>query len=173
MSLMNAYTKDEILEMSMVEIAFEILKEEKQPIPFYEMLKRIAEMKEMSDEAVEARIAPFYTDMNIDGRFVCLGDNKWGLKAWYPVESSEEELSTTNKPKRKKVKDDDFDVYDEDFEDVDYDNLELDDELDHDEDETDDLDDDFDDLDEEDLDEEDLEDDDLEDDDLYDDEKEE
>ncbi|MDM5340833.1 DNA-directed RNA polymerase subunit delta [Fictibacillus enclensis] len=155
MSLIKTRLKDEIMEMAMVEIAFEILKEEKDTISFYELVQRIKDLKGISDAAVQRRLSHFYTDMNIDGRFVSLGDNKWGLKAWYPIESSEEELGNTNKPtKRKKVvaEDEDFDEYDEDFEDEDFDALEVDDEFakasssdddDEDEDEDEDLDEDF------------------------------
>ncbi|MBN3546332.1 DNA-directed RNA polymerase subunit delta [Fictibacillus barbaricus] len=147
---MNTYTKEQVVEMSMVEIAFEILKNEKQPVQFYDLVKQIAEIKGLSKEAVENRIAYFYTDMNIDGRFVSLGDNKWGLKTWYPVESSEEELGATNKPtKRKKASEDDYD-FEEDFDDEDFDELEVEDAF---VDEDDDLaDDDDDDEDEEELD---------------------
>lgn len=150
MAILNTYTKEQVVEMSMVEIAFEILKNEKQPVQFYDLVKQIAEIKGLSKEAVENRIAYFYTDMNIDGRFVSLGDNKWGLKTWYPVESSEEELGATNKPtKRKKASEDDYD-FEEDFDDEDFDELEVEDEF---VDEDDDLaDDDDDDEDEEELD---------------------
>jgi DNA-directed RNA polymerase subunit delta len=128
-AMLNTYTKDQVVEMSMVEIAFEILQNEKQPIQFYDLVKQIAEIKGLSKTAVENRIAYFYTDMNIDGRFVSLGDNKWGLKVWYPVESSEEELGATNKPtKRKKASADDYD-FEEDFDDEDFDELEVEDEF--------------------------------------------
>ncbi|MDN4524760.1 DNA-directed RNA polymerase subunit delta [Fictibacillus fluitans] len=156
MSLIKTHSKEEIMEMAMVEIAFEILKEEKDTISFYDLVKRIKDLKGISEAAVQRRLAHFYTDMNIDGRFVSLGDNKWGLKAWYPIESSEEELGNTNKPtKRKKVvaEDEDFEDYDEDFEEEDFDALDADDEFakastdddeDDDDDEDEDLDEDFD-----------------------------
>ncbi|ANC79008.1 hypothetical protein ABE65_020260 [Fictibacillus phosphorivorans] len=150
MAMLNTYTKEQVVEMSMVEIAFEILQNAKQPVQFYDLVKQIAEIKGLSKTAVENRIAYFYTDMNIDGRFVSLGDNKWGLKTWYPVESSEEELGATNKPtKRKKASEDDYD-FEEDFDDEDFDELEVEDEfVDEDDDLSDDDDDDDDDDDEE------------------------
>jgi DNA-directed RNA polymerase subunit delta len=134
--MMTAYSKEQIMEMSMVEITYEILKEEKQPVQFNDLVKRIAELKEVSEKELHKRLAFFYTDLNIDGRYVSLGDNKWGLKAWYPVESSEEELGATNKPtKRKKLVDDeDFDDYDDDFEEEDFDELDVEDEFTADED---------------------------------------
>jgi DNA-directed RNA polymerase subunit delta len=128
-AILKTYTKEQVSEMSMVEIAFEILQSEKTPVQFYDLVKQITEIKGLTKTAVEARIAYFYTDMNIDGRFVSLGDNQWGLKTWYPVESSEEELGATNKPtKRKKASEDDYD-FEEDFDDEDFDELDAEDEF--------------------------------------------
>ncbi|WNB92276.1 DNA-directed RNA polymerase subunit delta [Bacillus sp. NEB1478] len=129
MAILKTYTKEQVSEMSMVEIAFEILQDQKKPVQFYDLVKQITEIKGLTKTAVEARIAYFYTDMNIDGRFVSLGDNQWGLKTWYPVESSEEELGATNKPtKRKKASEDDYD-FEEDFDDEDFDEIDADDEF--------------------------------------------
>jgi DNA-directed RNA polymerase subunit delta len=150
-AILKTKTKEQVSEMSMVEIAFEILQDQKKPVQFYDLVKQITEIKGLTKTAVEARIAYFYTDMNIDGRFVSLGDNQWGLKTWYPVESSEEELGATNKPtKRKKASEDDYD-FEEDFDDEDFDELDVDDEFVEDDDLADDDSDDDDDDDEEEL----------------------
>lgn len=146
---LNQFTQEELQEMSLMEIAFEILKEKKQPISFKELMDEITELRGLTEDEVRVRIAQFYTDLNIDGRFMTLGENRWGLRVWYPVDQTEEEHVTAVKPKKKKAKK----VVDED-EDLDieeYDELE-EDELDY-----DDVDDDFDDDDDEDL----LEDDDI------------
>ena len=128
---LQAMSKDELQELSMVEIAYSIMKEEHNPYDYYDLLKKVAEVKEMSEEEVNLRIANLYTEMNIDGRFHSLGDNRWGLKSWYPLEQAEEEI-TTPIPKRKKAKAsaDDVDVLDEDFDDYDDEYEDLEDELD-------------------------------------------
>ena len=46
----------------------------------------------------------FYTDMNIDGRFLAIAENQWGLREWYPVEQIEEETAPTVKVRKKKRK---------------------------------------------------------------------
>lgn len=98
----------------MVDIAFEILKETNQPQNFRDLMNQIAALRNMSEEEMMKMIAQVYTEVNIDGRFVCLGDNIWGLKRWYPMETVEE---THESGKKKKVPlDDDFD-YDEEVED--------------------------------------------------------
>ncbi|MGP4081620.1 DNA-directed RNA polymerase subunit delta [Pseudalkalibacillus sp. R45] len=138
--MLDTYSKEELKEVSMLEIAFHILKDNKKPTPFTELMGQVSKMRNLSPEEQKQRVAQFYTDINIDGRFVCVGDNQWGLKVWYPVESSDEELATTIKPKkRKKAKaklDDDEDL--EDFEeDLEEDFDDLDDDFDDDEDEED------------------------------------
>lgn len=145
------YSKEQLKEMSFIEIAYEYLLDSKQPISFNELMKEMATALELTDEEVRARIAQFYTDLNIDGRFLALGENRWGLRTWYPVDTIEEEVVTSVKPKKKKAKkaveedDSDLEDLDELEEDLDYDDLD-----DFDDDDTDLLEDedDFDDLDE-------------------------
>lgn len=155
----------------MIELAHLILLDEKKAINFREIFDKIAEMKEFTNEQKEEFIAQFYTDLNIDGRFMTLGSNMWGLKRWYPVEQMDEEVNLAPKKKKKKAKkkkkevieDDEIDIEAEDLDIVDGDVEELVDGFADDEDEDfDEIDDDFDDFDE-DLD-DDQEDDDTEDD---------
>lgn len=115
MSILDNLTKEEIAEIPMIEIMHHILSAEKKPIDFYAIMDKIAEYKGWTDAEKQNRIVQAYTDMNIDGRFVSLGDNQWGLKNWYPVEQTEEELATTIKPKKRKkrLEDDDYDEYDD------------------------------------------------------------
>lgn len=131
--MLKTYPKEEIQELSFVEIAYLILKEEKKPLPFSQVLEIAMGYKDLTDEELQDKLAQFYTDLNVDGRFVCIGDNQWGLKVWYPVESSEEELATTVKPKKRKKKkdiEDGFDDYDDEDIDEDFDDLDELDEID-------------------------------------------
>ncbi len=137
---------EKLSEMAMVDIAYEILKGTNEPCNFRELMNEIAALRGMTDEQMMAMIAQVYTEINIDGRFICVGDNTWGLKRWYPTEAVEE---SQEGGKRKKILlDDDLDDYDddldeeleEDFEDDDILELEDDDEYDEaDEDADDDL----------------------------------
>ncbi len=121
-------TKAEIQEVSMVEVAFEIMKKERTPFDYYDLVKRVAEVKGMTKNEVKEKIANLYTDMNIDGRFHSLGDNRWGLKSWYPLEQSEEEITTPVKVRKKTkakkadlvagVLDDGFEDYEDEYEDL-------------------------------------------------------
>ncbi|MEK4886272.1 DNA-directed RNA polymerase subunit delta [Bacillus sp. FSL W8-0223] len=144
-------SKDELNEMSFIELAFAILENKKQAIPFQQLLNEIQKILELSDEEIQDKMVQFYTDLNIDGRFLALGENQWGLRAWYPIDQIEEETAPTVKVRKKKAKKavkDELEDYDDTVEDGDFEDLDdFDDSLD----EVEDLDDeeDFDDLDEE------------------------
>lgn len=153
-------TEEQLKEMAMVEVAYELFEERRKPYVFSELVEEVAGLLELTKQQVEDKIAQFYTDINIDGRFICVGENMWGLRTWYPYEQIEEEIVPVAKPKKKKSKkadDEDLDdVYDElDDEDLDYDELD-------DFDDTDDTDDD--DYEDEDIDDDDDDDEDLDDD---------
>ncbi|WP_148630375.1 DNA-directed RNA polymerase subunit delta [Bacillus sp. E214] len=138
-------SKEEVSEMAYIEIANVLLIEKKEAIDFKVMMDKIQKLLGLTDEEVSAKMGQFYTDLNVDGRFISIGDNRWGLKGWYPVEQVEEETVPASKVKKKKKGKkalvDDFDDEDEvlDFDDLD--------DFDDDDDEDDSLIDDFDDID--------------------------
>lgn len=146
-------TQEEISNLSMIELGSIILKEENKAVSFQNLFSKIADLKNLSEEDKENMIAQFYTDMNVDGRYLTLGSGMWGLKSWYPVEQAEEEITDEPTKKRKKKKkkaaavveteeiDDDLDVTDEDIDDMldDFDDVEEDEDLEEIEDEVDDV----------------------------------
>ncbi|OLN24253.1 DNA-directed RNA polymerase subunit delta [Domibacillus antri] len=144
---LQQYSTEQLKEMSFLELAHLILADKRKPVSFKEMLSQIQKYLEISDDEVKSRMVQFYTDLNIDGSFLPLGENRWGLRAWYPVEKLEEETTTaavkTRKKKTKKAVEEDFEeeiIEDEDdldvFEEEDFDDIE--DDIDVDEDDLDD-----------------------------------
>lgn len=133
----------------MVEVAHAILEAKNEVLDFNQLLVEIQEYMELSDEALEARMARFYTDLNIDGSFISLGDNRWGLRDWYPIDSIDEEIATSmedeevKKPRKKRKKVNAFGTEDDliDYNDDDPEDEEL---LDDEDLDSDDLDDDID-----------------------------
>nr|WP_246593628.1 DNA-directed RNA polymerase subunit delta [Evansella tamaricis] len=116
--------------MAMLEVAYELLKESRASNDYYALLKEVAATKGLTEEQMTKRIAHLYTEMSVDGRFVNVGDNQWGLRAWFPFDQTEEELSQANKTRKKKRREEDEDDYLEDDEE-DFDEFEdLEDELD-------------------------------------------
>jgi DNA-directed RNA polymerase subunit delta len=108
-SLSDNLLAEKIAETSMVDLAYQILKEKGEPLLYLDLLKEIAKLKGFSEEEIEKYIAQLYTDINIDGRFICDGRNLWGLRAWYPTEQATDSAIAAN------VKDDYDDEYDEDL----------------------------------------------------------
>lgn len=149
MSSLNQLTEEQKQEMSMVDIAFEIMMSSGKPYHYRDLLKEISKIKGMSDEKMNEVMAQVYTELNIDGRFVCVGQNTWGLKRWYPVDQQED--AAEGFMARDDMDDDLEDIIDED-DDVDVD--EAFDEDDDEEEDDDDFDDDFEEDETEELDEE-------------------
>lgn len=142
-------TKEELHELSLIEITYYILSEKKQPMAFNDLVDEIAELLGSTKEEIVDKIAQFYTDLNIDGRFLNVGGNTWGIKAWYSVDQFEDDIVPTVKRKKKKAKilDDEFD---DEFDELDDEDLDLyDDELDDENLLDDDLEEDLDDVDDE------------------------
>jgi DNA-directed RNA polymerase subunit delta len=151
------YSKEELQEMSLIELAYELLANRKQAISFKEIMDEVAKLKGLTEKNMKTKIAQFYTDLNIDGRFLAIGDNQWGLRIWYPVDQVVEEIINPVKAKKKKkakkkaveevleldgfddpveAELEELDIFDEDDDDDDDDLLDddLDDDLDEDED---------------------------------------
>lgn len=139
----NQYTlkipAEKAKEMPMVDLAFLVLKEANSPYYYRDLMQEIAKIKGFTEEQVMEVIAQLYTEINVDGRFACVGNNLWGLKRWYPVDNkSDDGMGSVKRPKIINDDDDDleedvfpeeeetfvadeedFDTYDEDREDVD------------------------------------------------------
>ncbi|KPV42792.1 DNA-directed RNA polymerase subunit delta [Alicyclobacillus ferrooxydans] len=153
---------DEIQQLPLVEIAYELLKAKKEPIYFRDIMEEIRTLRGMTEEEAMDVIARLYTEINIDGRFIHLGQNVWGLRRWYPVEKANERPQSSKRFVRSSgdaFSDDDelLDDYDEEEDSIaeigeaeddtedgdDYDKLNSDDDFDE-NDDTEDADDDFD-----------------------------
>ena len=98
-----------VKEIPMVDIAYEIFKQTKKNYYFNDLVKEIASVKDLSEEEIQNYIAQLFTEVNIDGRFVHLGKNEWGLKSWFPIDLTDS----------LHVSKDDEDYDDEEYEDED------------------------------------------------------
>lgn len=102
--------QERALEIPMVDLAFMVLKAANTPYYYRDLMKEVAKLRGMSEEQSQEAIAELYTEINIDGRFACVGANLWGLKRWYPIERSEDPVSSSKRPRiiNDDVEDDDF-----------------------------------------------------------------
>ncbi len=131
-------------ELSMIEVAYAILSQKGDVMDFSDLVNEIQTYLGKSDSDIRDSLAQFYTDLNIDGSFISLGDNRWGLRSWYAIDSIDEEVNhgideddedAPRRRKRKKVNafisddEDAIDYNDDDPEDTDLTDEEEDDDL--------------------------------------------
>lgn len=83
-------------EIAMIRVAKAVLEEEGKVMSFNDLINEVANFIEISEAEKKNRMAQFYTDMNVDGEFISLGENQWGLRNWYPVDSINEVLTHEN-----------------------------------------------------------------------------
>ncbi|MED0851454.1 DNA-directed RNA polymerase subunit delta [Bacillus altitudinis] len=114
---LKEYSQEQLKQMSLVELAYEIFRGSKTPITFSELIDEMVRLQGIQKSDLDDRLAQFYTDLNIDGRFISLGDQRWGLRSWYPVDQIEEEVQPAVKTKAKKKKTKAA-VVEEDFDDI-------------------------------------------------------
>ena len=117
-------------ELSMIEVAHAILDQKGEILDFSALLKEVQEFLNINSKELANATSQFYTDLNIDGSFISLGENRWWLRSWYPIDFIDEEVTQGNEdeaPRRKKRKkasafvtgEDDIDYNDDDPEDDD------------------------------------------------------
>ena len=76
----NKMKKEELELLSFTDIAYEILKEEKQSKSTVDIFRRISELLELSEDEFALKIGDFYTTLTTDKRFLALEDGNWDLK---------------------------------------------------------------------------------------------
>ncbi len=112
-------SKDQLAEESLIELANSILVEQGQPITFQEIISVIKDLGARTEDQIKAEIVQFYTDINVDGRFIVLGENRWGLREWYAIDQVEEETAPTVKAhKHDEAEDLDLDIDEDESEEL-------------------------------------------------------
>ncbi|POG97644.1 DNA-directed RNA polymerase subunit delta [Fructilactobacillus lindneri] len=96
--------KEEKSELSMIEVAHAILADKGQTMQFPDLVNAIQKYTEFSDDEIKSKLNQFYADLNVDGSFISLGNNVWGLRTWYPFDSVDEVTASEgeDQPKTKK-----------------------------------------------------------------------
>ncbi len=97
-------------ELSMIEVARAILEARGRDNEMYfnDLVDEIQNYLGRSNSEIRDALPNFYTDLNVDGSFIPLGENKWGLRSWYAIDEIDEEVITLEEddedgaPKRKK-----------------------------------------------------------------------
>ncbi|MGM0495517.1 MAG: DNA-directed RNA polymerase subunit delta [Bacillota bacterium] len=66
--------------MSMIELAYVILKENKKAMTFLDLFKKVAKEKDLSDEEKSDKISQVYADFVSSGSFIYIGEDEWDIK---------------------------------------------------------------------------------------------
>ena len=96
-------TPEQIRETSLVDLALEWLRATNKPHYYRDLMNELARLRGLSEEEVNDVIARLYTEINMDGRFLCIGNNVWGLKRWYPTDKTAEKSVGGKKFLRKDI----------------------------------------------------------------------
>lgn len=73
-------TKEELSDMSKLDIAYHILSSEKSGLKFSDLFEQICEYKNYTDEESEGIQLQFYMDLSTDGKFHMLYSDIWTIK---------------------------------------------------------------------------------------------
>lgn len=64
-----------------IDVAYDHLKSQKHSVSFRELWQVVREELGFDDKQSQKKIAQFYTDLSLDGRFIALENNEWDLKS--------------------------------------------------------------------------------------------
>lgn len=136
---MSTQDREKWQETALVDISYEVLDRADRTLNYKDIFNSAAELKGLTQEELMELLPQVYTEMNLDGRFICISPGEWGLKKWYSTESIEESVEALARSRG--IDDDDEygfdeeDLIDEDYIGEDYDILKADDDDDEDVDE--------------------------------------
>jgi len=105
-------------ELSLIEVAYAILQNNKKEMNFKDLYSEVGKYLGKKKKEMDKSIVDFYTDLNVDGSFISLGNDVWGLRDWYPFDSVDEE--TNHNEDVKEMSDKTTSNYDEDDDVIDY-----------------------------------------------------
>lgn len=72
------------IALSEADVAYQILREQKQPLHYRELIMATLERMGLDTNISGTRLAQIHTEINLDSRFAFLGKGMWGLQLWAP-----------------------------------------------------------------------------------------
>ena len=109
---LEVFAGQEKSELSMIEVARAILelRGRDHEMYFSDLVNEIQIYLEKSNSEIREALPLFYTELNVAGSFIPLGDNKSGLRSWYANDEVDEEIIALEEtdedeaPKKRKKK---------------------------------------------------------------------
>ncbi len=105
--------------MSMLQIAENLMQRKKTPQSFRKIAKEVSELMGLSEEELNKRVARFYADLTLSGKFVNVSGDKWDLKTRQKFEVFENQFNYDDSFKEEEVEeaDEEEDLDEEDVDD--------------------------------------------------------
>lgn len=72
---------DKYRDMSMVDVAFELMSKKKSEVNFFKLWEEVCQMKKFDEQQQADKESLFYTNITLDGRFITVGENAWDLRS--------------------------------------------------------------------------------------------
>jgi DNA-directed RNA polymerase subunit delta len=78
----------EIAKQTEVDLAYQVLQENRQVMYFRDLLTKVLMLKKVSTASLAHSMAEVHTQINMDSRFVHMGKGMWGLTEWLSSHNS-------------------------------------------------------------------------------------
>ncbi len=78
---------NDLNQMSMLDVAYELMTKKRKAVDFYKLWKEVSEIKGYNQEECEEKQSLFYTNITLDGRFITVGQNQWDLRKRHKFEN--------------------------------------------------------------------------------------
>ncbi|RHM61502.1 MULTISPECIES: DNA-directed RNA polymerase subunit delta [Coprobacillaceae] len=103
--------------MSMVDVAFELMSKKKKAMNFYKLWQEVSEVKGFSEEEAEEKESLFYTNITLDGRFITTGENNWDLRSRHKFNEVHIDMNDiyNDEEESEEVEDDDDSTIEDDY----------------------------------------------------------
>ena len=123
-------TLEELELLSYTDIAYELLKIDKEPKTTPVLFGEVCKLLEINENAMFDMIGDFYTTLTTDKRFILLDNAMWDLKEYHAVKlivddeeeeetSEEEEVAEETEDEAVETDNDNYDDLDDDLDDLD------------------------------------------------------
>lgn len=108
-------------QKSNLDVAYELVLKKKNPVQFLKLWEEVSQIQGYTQEAADALIGKFYTNLSLDGRFITLGENTWDLRERYSFDKVHIDMNDVYSEVEEEIIDEDEEVSDDLEEDFDKD----------------------------------------------------
>lgn len=97
-------------QKSNLDVAYELVLKKKNPVQFLKLWEEVSQIQGYTQEAADALIGKFYTNLSLDGRFITLGENTWDLRERYSFDKVHIDMNDVYSEVEEEIIDEDEEV---------------------------------------------------------------